>query len=94
MQHRCSTKEQAVAKFYNDRRPSPFAEGDSGVPLDKTAVTEANRHIMGATPVYRRAEIDRKIKTTAVQRQRQRDAGLGDFDSIEEYKNFIYGTRE
>jgi hypothetical protein len=81
-------------KFYNDRRPSPYVEGDSGVPLDKTAVTEANRHILNATPAYRRAQVDRKIKTTAVQRQRQRDAGQGDFGSIEEYKNFIYGTRE
>jgi hypothetical protein len=83
-----------VAKFYNDRRPSPFAEGDSGVSLDKSAVTEANRHIMDATPAYRRAEVDRKIKTTAVQRQRARDAGQNDFESIQEYKNFIYGTRE
>lgn len=81
-------------KFYNDRRPSPHVEGDSAMPLDKSAVTEANRHIMGATPAYRKAEIDRKIKTTAVQRQRQRDAGAGDFDSIEQYKNFITGTSD
>lgn len=82
------------AKFYNDRRPSPHAEGDSGISLDKASVTEANRHILGSTPVYRRAEVDRKIKTTAVQRQRRRDAGQDDFSSIEEYKQFIYGTQE
>lgn len=83
-----------MAKFYNDRRPSPHAEGDSGMSLDKTAVTEANRHILSATPAYRKAEVDRKIKTTAVQRQRQRDAGAGDFDSIEQYKSFITGTSD
>lgn len=82
------------AKFYNDRRPRPERDGDSGIALNKASVTEANDHILSSTPAYRRAEVDRKIKTTAVQRQRRRDAGLGDFDSIEEYKNFIYGTQE
>jgi hypothetical protein len=83
-----------MAKFYNDRRPRPEREGDSGVGLDKASVTEANRHVMDSTPAYRRAEIDRKIKTTAVQRFRARANGAGDFESIEEYKNFIYGTGE
>lgn len=83
-----------MAKFYNDRRPRPERDGDSGVGLDKASVTEANRHIMDSTPAYRREDIDRKIKTTAVQRFRARAAGAGDFDSIEEYKNFIYGTQE
>jgi len=82
------------AKFYNDRRPSPMREGDSGVPLDKAAVTAANDHILESTPAYRRAEVDRKIKTTAVQRFRARTNGQGDFESIQEYKNFIYGTQE
>lgn len=81
-------------KFYNDRRPRPERDGDSGVGLDKRSVTEANRHIMDSTPAYRRAEVDRKIKTTAVQRQRRRDAGEGDFESIAQYKSFIYGTEE
>jgi hypothetical protein len=62
--------------------------------LSKYAVAEANDHILESTPAYRRAEIDRKIKTTAVQRFRARANGQGDFESIEEYKNFIYGTRE
>jgi hypothetical protein len=83
-----------MSQFYNDRRPLPSRPGDSDVSLDKAAVTEANRHILDATPVYRRPEVDRKIKTTAVQRQRMRDAGQSDFASIEEYKNFIYGTNE
>jgi hypothetical protein len=81
-------------QFYNDRRPRPERDGDSAVFLDKASVTEANRHIMDSTPAYRRAEIDRKIKTTAVQRFRARANGDGDFSSIEEYKQFIYGTRE
>lgn len=80
--------------FHNDRRPRPERDGDSGVGLDKRSVTEANQHILDATPAYRRAEVDRKIKTTAVQRQRRRDAGEGDFDSIEQYKQFITGTRD
>ena len=82
------------ARFYNDRRPFPGREGDSSVVLDKASVTEANRHIMSSTPVYHRAIVDRKIKTTAVQRQRRRDAGHGDFQSIEEYKAFICGTQD
>lgn len=81
-------------KFYNDRRPRPERDGDSAMPLSKYAVAAANDHILESTPVYRRAEIDRKIKTTAVQRFRARANGEGDFSSIEEYKNFIYGTQE
>lgn len=80
--------------FYNDRRPRPEREGDSGVGLDKKSVTEANDHILSSTPAYRKAEVDRKIKTTAVQRFRARAAGQGDFESIEQYKQFIYGTEE
>lgn len=82
------------AKFYNDRRPRPERDGDSDTPLSKYAVAAANTHILESTPAYRRAEVDRKIKTTAVQRFRARANGQGDFESIEEYKNFIYGTQE
>lgn len=81
-------------KFYNDRRPRPERDGDDSVYLDKASVTEANRHILDSTPAYRHEEINRKIKTTAVQRFRARAAGSGDFDSIEQYKNFIVGTNE
>lgn len=81
-------------KFYNDRRPSPDREGDSAMPLSKYAVAAANDHILESTPAYRRAEVDRKIKTAAVQRFRARASGHGDFESIQEYKNFIYGTQE
>lgn len=83
-----------MANFYTDRRPSPKREGDSAIPVNKQTVTEANDHILGSTPAYRYAAVDRRIKTVAVQRQRRRDAGQPDFDSIEEYKNFIYGTGE
>lgn len=81
-------------KFYNDRRPRPEREGDDAVYLDKQSVTEANQHILGAAPAYKQEELDRKIKTTAVQRFRARASGQGDFASIDEYKNFIYGTNE
>lgn len=81
-------------KFYNDRRPRPERDGDSGIGLDKASVTEANDHILSSTPLYRRADIERKIKTTAVQRFRARAAGHGDFESVEQYKQFIVGTNE
>lgn len=81
-------------EFYHDRRPRPDRAGDSGVGLDKRSVTEANRHILDSTPIYRHPDVNRKIKTTAVQRFRARAAGAGDFDSIEEYKQFIVGTNE
>lgn len=81
-------------KFYNDRRPRPERDGDSGIPLSKYAVAAANDHILAATPAYRQDEMRTKIRTTAVQRFRARAAGAGDFESIEEYKNFIYGTQE
>lgn len=82
------------AKFWNDRRPRPEREGDSGVGLDKASVTAANRHILDSTPEYHHASVNRRIKTTAVQRFRSRASGAGDFDSIEEYKNFVVGTQE
>jgi hypothetical protein len=83
-----------MSQFYNDRRPRPERDGDGDVYLDKASVTEANRHIRSSTPAYRRAELETRIRTTAVQRFRARETGSGDFNSIEEYKNFIYGTQE
>lgn len=83
-----------MANFYTDRRPSPKREGDSVMPVNKQTVTEANDHILDSTPAYRRQQVGRRIKTVAVQRQRRRDAGQPDFESIEEYKSFIYGTGE
>lgn len=83
-----------MSQFYNDRRPRPERDGDGSVYLDKASVTEANRHIRASTPAYRRTELETRIRTTAVQRFRARANGDGDFDSIEEYKNFIHGTQE
>jgi hypothetical protein len=83
-----------MSKFYNDRRPSPSREGDSVVPVNKATVTIANSHILASTPAYAQQRISRTIKTAAVQRQRRRDAGEDDFESIQEYKNFVYGTQE
>lgn len=80
--------------FYNDRRPRPTRDGDASVMLDKAAVTEANRHIMDSTPDHRASEMRTRIRTTAVQRFRARESGQGDFSSIEEYKNFVYGMGE
>lgn len=82
------------AKFWNDRCPKPGREGDSDIYLDKASVTEANAHILDSTPVYRHAEVNRKIKTAAVQRFRARANGSGDFESIEQYKQFITGTND
>jgi hypothetical protein len=82
------------AKFYNDRRPRPSDDGDASVVLDKASVTQANRHIMACTPDHRSDEMRTRIRTAAVQRFRAREDGRGDFQSIEEYKNFVYGTGE
>jgi hypothetical protein len=83
-----------MSDFYNDRRSRPIPGESDSASLDKASVTDANRRILEAAPAYRHAEINRKIKTTAVQRHRSRAAGQGDFDTISEYTNFIYGTSE
>jgi hypothetical protein len=69
-------------------------DGDDSLGLTKASVTAANDHILSAVPDYRADEVNRRIKTTAVQRFRARASGLGDFSSISEYKNFIYGQAE
>jgi hypothetical protein len=83
-----------MAEFYHERRPRSVKDGDDSLALTKQTVTAANDHILGAVPDYRHAEIDRRIKTAAVQRHRARASGVGDFSSISEYKNFIYGQAE
>lgn len=81
-------------KFYNDRRPRPEYPVDASVVLTKANVTEANRHIRACTPDHKRPDMERRIRTAAVQRFRARSSGTGDFSSISEYKNFIYGSGE
>lgn len=81
-------------EFFNDRRPRPSRDGDAATPLDKQSVTQANRHLLESTPEYRKSDAKRRIRTAAVQRFRARQSGRGDFDSIEQYKEFIYGTEE
>jgi hypothetical protein len=80
--------------FYNDRRPRPEKDGDADTPMSKYAVADANRRILDAVPDHRREVINTRIRTTAVQRHRRRQRGEGDFDSIAEYTQFIYGTDE
>jgi len=83
-----------MADFYNDRRSRPVSGESDSASLNKATVTDANRRILDAAPAYRLPELDRKIKTTAVQRHRSRASGEGDFSSIEQYINFVYGTDE
>lgn len=78
--------------FYNDRRPSPRREGDDDRFLERGTLRDANAQIRAATPAYRMDAVNRKIRTTAVQRHRARRSGNEDFSSVGEYVNFICGT--
>lgn len=83
-----------MSDFYNDRRPRPEKDGDDETPLTKYAIADANRRILEAVPDHKRDVINTRIRTAAVQRHRWRQRGEGDFDSIAEYTQFIYGTDE
>lgn len=78
--------------FFNARHPRPEREGDSDIPVTKYAVARANQDILDCVPEHKRSEFNTKIRTAAVQRHRWRNRGDGDFESIEQYKQFIYGT--
>ena len=78
--------------IYNDRRPSPRREGDDERPLDRGTLRDANAQIRAATPAYRAGDVNRKIRTTAVQRHRSRRSGNEDFSSVGEYVNFVCGA--
>lgn len=81
-------------EFYNERRPSPLSERDGDRLLDRDALLDANARIRAAAPAYRQADVNRKIRTTAVQRHRARKAGGSDFGTVGEYTNFICGTAD
>lgn len=74
--------------FYNDRRPDPRKDGYVDEPLTRQNLKAANSSIRSATPLYRADDVNRKIRTTAVQRHR----GKHQFETVGEYMNFILGT--
>jgi hypothetical protein len=79
-------------EFFHERRPSPGREGDDAVPVNSETLRDVNARIRAATPAYQQDELNTKIRTTAVQRHRARQAGDGDFSCASEYINFITGT--
>jgi hypothetical protein len=82
--------------FYNDRRPSVADDHEwdqlNQSPLDRDGLRAANTRVRSATPEYERADVNRKIRATAVRRHRARKAGQQDFASMGEYLNFICGS--
>lgn len=72
-------------EFFNDRRPSVNRDDDRE--LGKDTLREVNAQIRSSAPVYKQAEVDRKIRTTAVARHRGKS-----FASTGEYVNFVCGT--
>lgn len=82
-----------MAEFFNDRRPAGPARDDS-TPLGRAALLGANAQLRDATPEYRKDDVNRRIRTAAVQRHRSRRAGLEDFATVGEYACFITGTEE
>ncbi len=80
--------------FYNDRRPSARREGDDARSLDRASLKDANSRIRSAAPAYQAEDVNRKIRTVAVQRHRGRQAGRGDFSSVGAYVDFICGSED
>jgi hypothetical protein len=74
-----------VDEFFNDRRPSVNRDDDRELGSD--TLREVNAQIRSSVPVYHRADVDRKIRTTAVARHRGRQ-----FNSVGEYVNFVCGA--
>ena len=78
--------------FYNDRRPTARREDDDARPLDRASLKDANSRIRSAAPAYQVENVNRKIRTVAVQRHRGRRAGQADFSTVGAYVDFITGT--
>lgn len=82
--------------FFNDRRPAVADDHEWDLlhetPLDRDGLRAANTRLRNAAPEYRRADVNRQIRTTAVQRHRARQAGSEDFASMGEYLNFMTGA--
>lgn len=84
--------------FYNDRRPKVaddyewdlLHDPEMGA-LDHNGVKAANARLRGAAPAYELGDLNRRIRTTAVQRHRTRQRGGEDFTTMGEYLNFMTG---
>ena len=82
-------------EFFNERRPSVADDHEwdqlNQSPLDREGIRAANTRLRNAAPEYRRPEVVRHIRNTAVQRHRARQAGRDDFSSMGEYLSFMTG---
>lgn len=78
-----------MAEFFNDRQKSARADGDDEREVSRSSLKDANSRIRAVTPVYEKKNVDRKIRTTAVQRHRGKQ-----FGSVSEYMDFILGTND
>lgn len=83
-------------EFFNDRRPNVVDDHEwpvmNGTPLDKAGLRVANKRLRGATPDYRKANVNRQIRTASVRRHRNRQHGREDFASVGEYLGFMTGV--
>lgn len=83
-------------ELYNDRRPAVADDHEWGLlhetPLDRDGLRAANTRLRNAAPEYRKADLNRQIRTTSVQRHRTRKSGGTDFASMGEYLNFMTGA--
>lgn len=83
-------------EFFNDRRPSVANDHEWDLlhqtPLDRVGLRAANTRLRNAAPDYRKADVNRKIRTAAVQRHRARKAGRDDYLSMGEYLSFMTGA--
>lgn len=80
--------------FYNERRASARREDDDTRPLDRGNLKDANSRLRSSAPAYQADDVNRKIRTVAVQRCRGRRSGHDDFSSVGEYVDFICGTED
>lgn len=78
--------------FYNERRASARREDDDARPLDRGSLKDVNSRIRSAAPAYQADDVNRKIRTVAVQRCRGRRSGREDFSTVGAYVDFICGT--
>lgn len=82
--------------FYNDRRPAVAGDHEwatlNQAPLDRDGLRAANARLRAAAPAYRQDDVNRQIRTTAVQRHRARQAGHGDYATVGGYLSFMTGA--
>lgn len=79
-------------ELFNDRQASSKADGDDDRELSRTSLRDANRRLRQNAPDYRKADVDRKIRTAAVQRHRARKSGQDNPGTVGSYVSFITGS--